>query len=125
MLKVPISIGELVDKITILEIKVEMLPAKQSLNCNNELILLKEIYNSLPFDIDIDFFKSLKNINQQLWNIEDLIRKEEKQQCFGDRFIQLARSVYLTNDKRSYIKKQINFTYNSTLIEEKSYEQYN
>ncbi len=124
MLKVPISLGELVDKITILEIKVAMLPESQSLNCNLELNLLLEVYNSLPFEIDSDLFKQLKVVNQKLWDIEDLIRKEEKQKSFGENFIQLARSVYLTNDQRSYIKKKINVTYDSSLVEEKSYEKY-
>lgn len=118
-IKIPVSIGELFDKITILLIKIERIPG--DVNCiqdeMNKLILVAE-----PFNLDINIFNNLKNINSNLWYIEEDIRKKEKKQEFDQEFIDLARSVYKKNDIRSRIKKDINDIFNSVIIEVKSYE---
>ena len=114
---IPISLGELVDKITILEIKLTFITNEQALvNINNELHQLKQI--SIPSCIDLS---ELTLVNKQLWDVEDLLRKYESEGYFGEHFIESARSVYKLNDKRAFIKKQINVMYNSLLVEEKSY----
>lgn len=113
---VPVSLGELVDKITILEIKLDNITNKESIyNVMIELQSLKEI--SIP-QIDTT---ELKKVNMQLWNVEDNLRKYEKEGYFGSHFIEDARSVYKLNDLRATLKKTINITYGSKLIEEKSY----
>ena len=122
----PLSIGELVDKITILEIKEKNIKDTNKLvNVQTELKTLRIILNKLNVKnkISAEILK-LKNINLKLWDIEDDIREEERKSNFGDRFIKLARSVYFTNDKRAEIKKVINLKTNSGLIEEKSYQSY-
>ena len=122
----PLSIGELVDKITILEIKEKNIKDTNKLvNVQTELKTLRIILNKLNVknEISAEILK-LKNINLKLWDIEDDIREEERKSNFGDRFIKLARSVYFTNDKRAEIKKVINLKTNSGLIEEKSYQSY-
>lgn len=118
---VTVSIGEYIDKITILQIKQQKIINKQQLiNVNRELDLL------LPLDsesiVGTDLYISLKTVNEQLWDIEDRIRLKEKQQEFDEEFISIARSVYKLNDQRADIKRQINLQYASELIEEKSYE---
>jgi len=123
-IKVPISFGELVDKITILEIKFDAFSGDKRSNCSKELNELKKIANSLPVNIDVKFYKELLLINSELWRIEDQIRSFEKKGIFNDEFVKLARSVYFTNDKRSEIKRKINTQYNSSFIEEKSYSKY-
>ena len=120
----PISIGELIDKITILEIKQIHMTGIKLKNINKEVKLLKNILQDKNLEINIDLIKNLKKINKNLWDIEDNIRIKESNQEFDKEFIQLARSVYKENDKRSAIKKEINQKYNSELIEEKSYENY-
>ncbi|MEE8320708.1 MAG: DUF6165 family protein [Gammaproteobacteria bacterium] len=124
---VEVSLGEFLDKLTILEIKSERIsdPAKLD-NINKELSKLRETWSSSPYSnatID-DELDRLRDINKQLWDIEDEIRGKEAQQEFDDRFIKLARAVYFTNDKRSEIKRVLNTKLGSTLLEEKSYSDY-
>ena len=120
----PISIGELIDKITILEIKQIYMTGIKLKNINKEVKLLKNILQDKNLEINIDLIKNLKKINKKLWEIEDNIRIKESKQEFDDEFIKLARSVYIENDKRASIKKEINQKYNSDLVEEKSYKNY-
>ena len=116
-----ISIGELIDKITILKIKQVKMKGDQLENVNKELKSLETIIKDCQIDVDKDLFDNLKKINYSLWEIEDSIRLKEKKQEFDNDFIELARSVYIQNDKRSLIKKNINRRYNSNITEEKSY----
>ena len=123
----PISPGELVDKITILEIKKEFIVDSNKLkNINYEYNLLMKIYNDDISKTDgVGVLKNeLKNINLSLWKIEDDIRDCERDKIFDNTFVQLARSVYFTNDKRSKVKLEINLLLNSSLVEEKSYKDY-
>ena len=120
----PISIGELIDKITILEIKQIYMTGIKLKNVNKEMKLLKNILQDKNLEINIDLIKNLKKINKKLWEIEDNIRIKESKQEFDEEFIKLARSVYIENDKRASIKKEINQKYNSDLVEEKSYKNY-
>ena len=125
--QIPISWGELLDKITILQIKLENLISQEALNnVAWELKQLQSIFfQSCPKAIKPKQLElELKKINQRLWDIEDKIRDKEKHKSFDDEFIQLARSVYITNDGRSRIKRRINETFGSDLIEEKSYAEY-
>ena len=125
--QIPISWGELLDKITILQIKLENLISQEALNnVAWELKQLQSIFfQSCPKAIKPKQLElELKKINQRLWDIEDKIRDKEKHKSFDDEFIQLARSVYITNDERSRIKRRINETFGSDLIEEKSYSEY-
>ena len=117
----PVSLGELIDKITILEIKQIHMTGIKLKNVNKELKLLKKILQDKNLEIDIDLINSLKEVNNNLWKIEDSIRIKERNQKFNKEFIQLARSVYKENDKRASIKKKINQQYNSELVEEKLY----
>ena len=120
----PISIGELIDKITILEIKQIYMTGIKLKNINKEMKLLKNILQEQNLEINIDLIKNLKKVNKKLWEIEDNIRIKESNQEFDEEFIKLARSVYIENDKRASIKKEINQKYNSDLVEEKSYKNY-
>ena len=124
---VEISIGEFFDKITILEIKKERIAnADKLVNINNELDGLNDLLGQLSFSrADVaDEVSELKKINEALWVIEDDIREKESQKAFDDRFVELARAVYVTNDKRSEIKRDINLKLGSDFVEEKSYEEY-
>ena len=124
---IPISWGELFDKITILEIKIENLKEKNALkNVKTEHDQLNTIYNNnfLKDEIARVLFNDLKKINHKLWEIEDLIRDKERNKTFDKEFIELARNVYFTNDERSRIKRNINDTLGSEIIEEKSYSDY-
>ncbi len=124
---IPISWGELFDKITILEIKIENLQEKNALkNVKTEHKQLNKIYNNnfLEDKIARGLFNDLKKINQQLWDVEDKIRDKERSKKFDEEFIELARNVYFTNDERSRIKRNINKTFGSKIIEEKSYSKY-
>ena len=126
-INVPISPGELVDKITILEIKKEFIDDINKLkNIKHEYDLLMQIYSNDVSKTDgVDNLKSkLKNINLSLWKIEDDIRDCERDKIFNERFVKLARDVYFTNDKRSKVKLEINLLLNSSLVEEKSYKDY-
>ena len=118
----PVSLGELIDKITILEIKTIYMTGKKLKNVKKELELLKFILEDQNIEIDIDLINHLKKVNMNLWKIEDNIRIKESTKEFDKEFIQIARSVYKENDVRATIKKEINLKYNSNLIEEKSYK---
>ena len=120
----PISLGELIDKITILEIKQIHMTGIKLKNVDKELKLLKNTLQDTNLEIDIDLINNLKEVNKKLWEIEDNIRIKERNQEFDKKFIELARSVYNENDKRASIKKEINQKYNSELVEEKSYNNY-
>ena len=117
----PVSLGELIDKITILEIKQIHMTGIKLKNVDKELKLLKKTLQDKNLEIDIDLINNLKEVNNNLWEIEKNIRIKESNQKFDKEFIQLARSVYKVNDKRASIKKEINQKYNSELVEEKSY----
>ena len=124
---VPVSPGEVLDKITILEIKSErMTDAEKVANVRVELTLLQETWsNSVSRDQVIDdLHDQLKKINETLWEIEDDIRDKERVKEFDARFIELARQVYFTNDRRSQVKKELNVHLGSLIIEEKSYQDY-
>ena len=124
---VPVSPGEVIDKITILEIKKQFIKDELKLkNISHEYSLLMNIFNLKFKSIEgIEDLKSrLKKINLDLWNIEDDIRDCERDKIFDENFIKLARSVYITNDQRSKVKMEINLLLNSDLIEEKSYKDY-
>lgn len=126
-LSAEISVGEFLDKITILEIKSERIrdPAKLK-NIHKELGTLQSTWKKSPFtrmDVSAEVAE-LKRINEQLWEIEDDIRARESEGTFDERFIELARSVYITNDRRAAIKRRINIKVGSELIEEKSYTDY-
>jgi hypothetical protein len=125
--KIPISWGELFDKITILQIKLENITSKSALeNVEQELKKLQSILTQycLKTMETTQLEGELRQINQQLWDIEDQIRDKERNNSFDDEFIQLARSVYITNDERSRIKRKINDMFGSELVEEKSYAKY-
>ena len=124
IINAPISIGELVDKITILEIKKNKLQNSKLENVLKELSFLRKLMEKHQIEITDDLFTQLKEINLTLWNIEDQIRIKEKKKEFDNIFVELARSVYFTNDKRSEIKKRINRLSNSEITEEKSYAEY-
>ena len=126
-IRVPVSPGEVLDKITILEIKSErMSDSKKVANVQVELALLQDTWNENIRDTrEIQKLHSqLKEINEALWEIEDDIRDKERAKEFDDRFIELARAVYVTNDKRSRVKKELNLLLGSEIIEEKSYRDY-
>jgi uncharacterized coiled-coil protein SlyX len=123
----PIAIGELIDKITILEIKVaRFTDATKTLNAHAELEMLVErreraiqatkALNALTVE--------LKEVNEQIWDLEDAIRDCERRADFGPHFINIARSIYRINDRRASVKRRINLTFNSEIIEEKSYSAY-
>ena len=112
---IPISVGELLDKISILHIKSQH---TDNIYVNKELESLIEIAKEFKV-FDFKYFDQLLQVNQKLWKIEDELRVHEKSQDFGDAFVNLARSVYITNDKRSSIKKEINQKYNSLFREVK------
>lgn len=120
----PISVGELIDKITILKIKSNLITDTDKLkNIEKELQALDELKNEL--NLDLDKVEPLENklykVNLELWHIENYKRQSEKDQDFGDGFVNAARQVYMKNDLRANIKKEINLLTGSTLIEEKSY----
>ena len=120
----PISIGELIDKITILEIKQIYMTGIKLKNIKKEMKLLNNILQEKKLEINNDLINNLKKVNKNLWEIEDNIRIKESNKEFDKEFIQLARSVYIENDKRASIKREINQKYNSDLVEEKSYKKY-
>ncbi len=123
-MQIEVSIGEIVDKLSILQIKLENITDKDKLvNIKKEFDYL---YNIVFKDLkmQLDDYNRLLAINKQLWDIEDDIRDEERAKRFEDKFIELARAVYVTNDERSRIKKDINIKYGSDFVEEKSYQDY-
>ena len=121
---VPVSLGELIDRIVILEIKQKHMIGIKLKNIDKELKILRNIIQETNLKIDPGLVNNLKNVNKNLWEIEDSIRIKESNQEFDKEFIALARSVYKENDKRAAIKKTINQNYNSELSEEKSYKSY-
>ena len=130
MISVSISLGELVDKITILKIKQSMIKDDDKLvNVKAELKHLTDVFSQYKKDRNIDvpvfLIDKLYSINLSLWNIEDWVRIKERDQDFGEEFVELARSVYLTNDQRFDTKRQINLYDSASFQEQKSYESYN
>ncbi|WP_394004806.1 DUF6165 family protein [Luteimonas sp. WGS1318] len=123
----PVSFGELLDKIAILQIKSERIRDDAKLaNVRHELTALETTWMAHPaagHDI-VRLRAELKAVNERLWVIEDDIRLKEKAQAFDDEFVRLARSVYFENDERARIKKEINLALGSAYVEEKSYEDY-
>ena len=127
IVKIPVSVGELIDKITILEIKSKKIKdIKKLSNIKLELNLLNEFFKKKKLNTKL--IKRLKNylynVNLKLWNVEDKLRDHEYKNIFNQNFIKLARKVYFLNDKRSKIKKDINESVGSKIIEEKSYKEY-
>lgn len=126
-IRVPVSPGELLDKITILRIKAQrMRDAEKLKNVRQELAALEQTwsassYATLDIAAEVD---ALHQVNERLWVIEDDIRDQERAQTFGARFIELARAVYFENDERAAIKRRINMRLGSSIVEEKSYAQY-
>lgn len=133
-MKIEVSNGEIIDKLTILKIKLDQITdAEKLVNIQKEYDYLHNIVESIyaEFKDNHAVVKELKflhedllNVNKTLWNIEDLIRECERQESFGTDFVELARSVYYTNDDRSDVKKKINVLTGSLFVEEKSYEEY-
>ena len=126
-INIPASIGELFDKITILEIKKSKIKDENKLIfINKELNLLKKVVKSKKINTRSlsTLVKKLKNVNLKLWNVEDKLRKFEKNKQFKKDFINYARKVYYTNDKRAILKNEINLKTNSIINEVKSYEKY-
>ena len=121
---IPVSIGELYDKVSILEIKKQKLEGKSLLNVEKELELLFGILQNLDVRIDNELFDQLRLVNNTLWDIEDQIREREHNNDFGREFTELARSVYKQNDFRASIKRTINQLAFSDIVEEKSYKIY-
>ena len=126
LINTPISLGELVDKISILIIKQKNITDKNKLDhVKKELdFLQKTLMNYIQKQEINDFLENLININSKLWNIEDDIRECERNKLFDQKFIDLARSVYFTNDERAKVKNDINKKFGSELVEVKSYEEY-
>ncbi|MGH8159658.1 MAG: DUF6165 family protein [Rhodanobacter sp.] len=127
LIQTPVSYGELIDKITILEIKSRRITdAAKLANVRNELDLLNATWgNSTASQTDIaDERARLLTVNELLWDIEDKIRLKERAQAFDQEFIELARAVYFRNDERAAFKREINLKLGSQLVEEKSYQDY-
>ena len=126
LINTPISLGELIDKISILIIKQKNITDKSKLDhVKKELdFLQKTLMNYIQKQKINDFLENLININSKLWNIEDDIRECERNKLFDQKFIDLARSVYFTNDERAKVKNDINKKFGSELVEVKSYEEY-
>jgi len=123
-MKIEVSNGEIVDKLTIIELKLKHIKDAGKLkNLQKEYEVLNEAVSKI-ISKDHELYKKLYDINQQLWDIEDTIRDLERNKDFGSKFIETARAVYFTNDKRSEVKRQINELTGSALIEEKSYQKY-
>ena len=126
-IKVPVSPGEVLDKITILEIKSERMSDPEKVaNVRVELALLQATWTENIRDTEViqGLHAKLKEINEALWDIEDDIRDKERAKEFDERFIELARAVYVTNDRRSEVKKELNLHLGSEIVEEKSYQDY-
>ena len=123
-MNIEVSSGEIVDKLTILRIKKNNITDEGKLfNVVTEYDYLYDVvFNQLK--IESDDFYNLLLVNERLWDIEDLIRDKERDKVFDTEFIELARSVYVTNDKRAELKKEINLKYGSLFVEEKSYKKY-
>lgn len=125
MIQVPVSIGELVDKITILKIKNRMISDVEKLaNIQNELQALQAVCTKNGIDVNDKETADLEQINLKLWKIEDDIREKERNKAFDQKFVELARAVYVTNDERFKAKAVLNKKYGSAFKEEKSYKEY-
>jgi hypothetical protein len=124
-MRIEVSHGEIVDKLSILNIKKDnIIDEVKLVNINKEYLYLHEIvFSDLNINHDDDYLRLLE-VNKKLWDIEDKIRDKERNKEFDDEFIELARSVYHTNDIRANIKKEINAKYGSQFVEEKSYNKY-
>lgn len=120
-LLIPVSFGELVDKITILEIKIQKVegPALEHVSC--ELAMLQAIDHACSADLSDVIRSRLRAVNRKLWDVEDQLRDCEVQRAFGRRFVALARSVYLLNDQRAALKRQLSLSHGSRVVEEKAY----
>lgn len=126
-LLIPVSPGELLDKLTILEIKLDRIDDKAKLaNVRREHERLLRVWaeSGLAGEEVESLRARLREVNEALWGIEDAIREEEREKRFGDRFVELARSVYRRNDERAALKKRINEMLGSEIVEEKSYRKY-
>lgn len=126
-LMIPVSPGELLDKLTILEIKLDRIEDEAKLaNVRREHELLSGVWRKADASDEAvdDLRESLRSVNERLWDIEDAIRDEEREKRFGERFVELARSVYQRNDERAALKKRINELLGSQIVEEKSYREY-
>lgn len=126
MIEIPVSVGELVDKITILQIKSEKIIDLEKLsNIRKELNILNNKLTSLNLSKDVHSIQDqLKLVNTLLWEVEDVLRDYEREGNFSDSFIEKARSVYKLNDQRFILKQKINYLTNSDIVEEKSYKEY-
>jgi hypothetical protein len=123
-MNIEVSVGEIVDKLSILDIKRQKITDSAKLeNVNREYLYLHEIVFA-DLNIAMSDYEQLVAINVKLWDIEDVLREMESRKQFDDKFVEYARQVYITNDLRADIKKQINLKYGSTFIEEKSYAKY-
>ncbi len=125
-MKFEISNGELVDKITILELKIKNIKNDEEKikNVKKEYDILIGALNQINIDSNSYLYKNLFHVNQELWDIEDKIRLKERDKKFDEEFIELARSVYITNDRRAKLKREIDVQTGSNIINEKSYEDY-
>jgi hypothetical protein len=123
---IEVSNGEILDKFSILKIKLANITDYEKIkNVEKEIEIIEPMFDSISKDLKIkDLFEMLLEVNKRLWKIEDDIREHERNKNFDEEFIQLARNVYITNDIRAIIKKEINLLSNSNIIEEKSYERY-
>ena len=121
-MQIEISNAEILDKLSILEIKLsDITDVSKLANVRKEHLLLLHVRDEIP-DFPTDLYNQLRAVNKEIWSIEDEIRIKEKNKKFDSQFIQLARSVYIKNDERAVIKKQININTNSDIVEEKSYK---
>ena len=127
-MKIEISTGELIDKLSILEIKLTHIKdSKKSTNVYKELETLNPYFQDLLDEYGENiktFYLKISQINKTLWDIEDALREKEASEEFDEEFVELARSVYITNDQRAAVKKEINLLTKSELVEEKSYSDY-
>ena len=127
-MKVEISIGELLDKISVLEIKLLNIKDKEKTkNVYKELKTLNPYLQNLLDEYGVEMenlYTKISKINKTLWDIEDAIREKEAEEEFNEEFVELARSVYIINDQRAAVKKEINLLTKSELVEEKSYKDY-
>ena len=132
LMQINISIGEAIDRLTILKIKIGNIKDDSKLkNIRYEHELLERSIHKhypeaqiFPLKVENNLFGDLYKVNKELWDVEDKLREFERNKIFDDRFVQLARSVYFLNDKRASIKKEINTEFKSIIVEEKSYEKY-
>ena len=127
MILIPVSIGELLDKISILQIKLEQITDATKLNFikREQLLLMNTLSEHMHAKLlNHTKYQELYQVNLRLWHLEDDIRMKEKCKNFDDEFIELARQVYMTNDRRAHLKKYFNDMFNSEITEVKSYENY-